>query len=101
LLDTDRDPATGAKYKAGNLLLGAAFAWDAWSVGLVYGKILDASGALESIDGQDSYEVSAQYDLGGGASINGGIRRTYGLFDADGNEVDSAYIGDFGVMMNF
>jgi outer membrane protein OmpU len=101
LLDTDRDPATGAKYRAGNLLLGAAFAWDAWSVGLVYGKILDASGALESIDGQDSYEVSAQYDLGGGASINGGIRRTYGLFDADGNEVDSAYIGDFGVMMNF
>ncbi len=89
------------EWDSNSLLLGAAFTFDAWSVGLNYGKILDASGTLEPLDGHDSYEISAAYDLGGGASLNGGIRRTYALFDSDGNETDAAYIGDFGITMAF
>ena len=50
----------------------------------------------------DSYELSAQYDLGGGASINGGVRRTYNIIGLDGDEAgDSAWIGDFGIKMAF
>jgi outer membrane protein OmpU len=90
------------EFDADNLLIGASFGWDAWSVGATWGKILNAEGSLEEIDGDDSYEVSAQYDLGGGATINGGVRRTYNVpglgGDADG---DSAWVGDFGVRMAF
>ena len=48
-----------ATFEADNLLVGASFGWDAFSVGLVYGKILSADGALEDLDGDDSYELSA------------------------------------------
>ena len=54
------------------------------------------------LDGDDSYELSAQYDLGGGATVNGGVRRTYnivGIGDDEGG--DSAWIGDFGISMAF
>ncbi len=97
----DSDTNEFGEWDADNLLLGASFTVDAWSFGAVYGTMLSASGALDPLDGHDSYEVSAQYDLGGGATLNGGIRRTYDLFDADGNEVDAAWIGDFGIAMSF
>ena len=89
-------------YKADNLLVGASFTFDAWSVGLVYGNILSADGLLDSLDGDDSYELSAQYDLGGGATLNGGVRKTYSLgTNADGSDADDAYVADFGIAMAF
>ena len=89
-------------WDADNLLLGASYTFDAWSVGAVYGKVLSASGALEDLDGDDSYELSAQYDLGGGATLNGGVRRTYSLgTNADGSDADGGWIGDFGIAMSF
>ncbi len=95
------DTSALGQWDADNLLLGASFTFDAWSVGLNYGKILSASGDIEAIDGSDSYELSAQYDLGGGAALMGGVRRTYNLFNTDGSEADAAYIGDFGISMAF
>ena len=43
--------------------------------------------------------MTAQYDLGGGASINGGVLQTYGGTDDDDD--DSAMIADFGIKMAF
>jgi hypothetical protein len=45
--------------------------------------------------------LSAQYDLGGGATVNGGLRRTYGLAAAEGGDGDEAWIGDFGISIAF
>ena len=42
-----------------------------------------------------------QYDLGGGATLNGGVRRTYNLVNDDGTEADTAWVGDFGIAMSF
>jgi outer membrane protein OmpU len=89
-------------FKADNLLIGASYTFDAWSVGAVYGKILSAEGELEGLDGNDSYELSAQYDLGGGATLNGGVRRTYNIVGiGEGTEGDAAWVGDFGIAMSF
>ena len=69
-------------FKADNLLIGASFTFDAWSVGAVYGKILSAEGELEDRSTATTASCSPrQYDLGGGASLNGGVRRTYSLGD--------------------
>ena len=96
------DTSTFGEFDADNLLIGASFTFDAWSVGGIYGKILNGEGALEDLDGDNSYELSAQYDLGGGASINGGVRRTYNIIGLAGDEAgDSAWIGDFGIKMAF
>jgi outer membrane protein OmpU len=83
-----------------NLLVGASFGWDAFEVGAFYGLIPSADGEnLDDIDGDDSFGVSAQYDLGGGASINGGILQTYGGLGEGGE--DPATIADFGIKMAF
>ncbi len=86
-----------------NILVGASFGWDNFAVGLVYGKILSAGGALEPLDGDDSYELSASYDLGGGAQVMGGVRRTYNIvgLTSDNGDGNSAWIGDFGISMAF
>jgi outer membrane protein OmpU len=97
----DSDTTELGEFDADNLLLGASFTFDAWSAGLVYGKMLNAEGALDEIDGDDSYMLTAQYDLGGGASINGGVRRTYNIPELGDGDGDSAWIGDFGIAMNF
>lgn len=100
-IDADSN-ATTDSFKADNLLLGASYTFDAWSVGAVYGKVLSADDAAEPLDGTDSYELSAQYDLGGGAALMGGVRRTYNLTnDVTGGEEDAIYIGDFGISMSF
>jgi outer membrane protein OmpU len=99
-LSTD-DNSEGLDTNADNLLVGASFGWDAWSFGAVFGHIMSAGGTLEPIDGNSSYEFSAQYDLGGGASFNAGVRQTYNLFNEDGSEGDSATIGDLGIVMAF
>jgi outer membrane protein OmpU len=97
----DADTADIGEFDADNLLVGGSFGWNAWSFGAVYGKILDAEGELEDLDGDDSYLLSAQYDLGGGATVNGGLRRTYGLAAAEGGDGDEAWIGDFGISIAF
>ena len=50
--------------------------------------------------------MSAQYDLGGGATVNGGVRQTYdtlclGDDDDDDDCGDSATVADFGIKMAF
>ena len=68
----------------------------------MYGKVLSAEDAALPLDGSDSYEVSAQYDLGGGAALMGGVRRTYNLTNnVTGGEEDAIWIGDFGISMAF
>jgi outer membrane protein OmpU len=106
-VDLSSDTNAFGSVEAQNLLLGGSFTFDAWSVGAVYGKVLNASGdddfdAFDTLDGTDSYELSAQYDLGGGAALMGGVRRTYNLgINEDGSEADAAWIGDFGISMSF
>jgi outer membrane protein OmpU len=84
------------------LLVGASFGFDAFSLGGVYGNILksegivatDATGGTLDIganDGNDMFEITGAYDLGGGASINGGVGQDY--FDNT--------VGDFGIVMAF
>jgi outer membrane protein OmpU len=101
-LSTDDNPA-GESFDADNLLVGASFGWEAWSFGVVYGNILSADGALDELDGDSSWEVSAQYDLGGGASINAGVQQTYDLLILGDEEEggDSATVADFGIKMAF
>ena len=53
------------------------------------------------LDGADSYELSASYDLGGGASVMGGVRHTYSTVDLGDDDPDSTWIGDFGISMAF
>ena len=67
-----------------------------------YGKILNAEGDARGPRRRRLLRLSAQYDLGGGASINGGVRRTYDLIGLGGDEADdSAWIADFGIKMAF
>ena len=71
----------------------------------VYGNILSAEGgASRSLDGDDSsWRVSAQYDLGGGATVNGGVRQTYDSWPRRRRRraTNSATIADFGIKMAF
>jgi outer membrane protein OmpU len=97
--------ADDLEFDADNILVGGSFGWNAWSFGAVYGNIINADGALETLDGQSSWEVSAQYDLGGGATVNMGVRQTYDIIglgtEGDVESGDSAWIGDFGIVMAF
>jgi outer membrane protein OmpU len=92
---------------ADNLLVGASFGFDAFEVGAFYGVILSADGSdvfEDTFDGADAYGVTAQYDLGGGASINGGIAQSYPQAGLDGGADDDdsqATIADFGIKMAF
>lgn len=91
----------GGSVKLQTLLVGASFSFDAFSIGGVYGNVLDASGTLEdedgtnidisNVDGNDMFEITGQYDLGGGATINGGV----------GQDYNDNTIGDFGIVMAF
>jgi outer membrane protein OmpU len=95
--DTDTD----GNVEVDNILVGASYSFDAFSVGAVYGNILSAEGGedINAADGDDSFVITGEYDLGGGASINGGIGQTYGGTGDDGQ--DSATIADFGIKMAF
>jgi outer membrane protein OmpU len=79
--------------KIEQVLVGASFGWDAFAVGAFYGNIMNAEGGstISEFDGDSTYEISAQYDLGGGASVNTGFRRTY----------DDSDVADFGIKMAF
>jgi outer membrane protein OmpU len=92
---------------ADNLLVGASFGFDAFEVGAFYGVILSADGSQvfeDTFDGADAYGLTAQYDLGGGASINGGIAQSYpqaDLIDGTDDDDSQATIADFGIKMAF
>ena len=55
------------------------------------------------LDGADAYGLTGQYDLGGGATVNGGIVSTYPQPGSGSGPLDpdSAVIGDFGIRMAF
>ena len=89
------------KAEADDLLVGASYGFDAVSVGAVYGTVLSASGNLDALDGDTAYGVTAQYDLGGGATVNGGIFRSYEIGDLADGLGDNATIADFGIAMEF
>ena len=98
--DTDGRSAT---FEADNLLVGASF-----GLGRLRGRPRLRQDPERqrrpraTIDGDDSYELSAAYDLGGGASVMGGVRRTYDIVGlGEDEEGDSAWIGDFGISMAF
>lgn len=83
-----------------NILVGASYSFDAFSIGAVYGNILSADGeTVSNADGDDSFAITGEYDLGGGASINAGIGQTYAGAGDDGQ--DSATVADFGISMAF
>lgn len=100
------------------LNLGAGYTFNAWSVSAYYAGVLTANGSLGAFDERNSYGGSVQYDLGGGASVNAGIAKTYGrdevgtpfTTNAGGDtilntnyapEVDSSTVADFGIKMSF
>lgn len=71
--------------------VGADYTFDAVTVGAFYRQVADSDDVLADLDGDDVYGVSAQYDLGGGAAVRGGIVQDY----------QDDVIGDFGIYMSF
>ena len=73
--------------------IGASMPFGATTLGAFYVKAIDANVDGEDVDrdGKSSYGLTAEYDLGGGASIAGGIADTF----AAGTQ------SDFGVRMSF
>ncbi len=97
--NADLDGPTSPGFET--LLVGASFGWDAWSFGGYYGQILssdgealDESGAvidLGDADGDYTFAITGEYDLGGGATVNGGI----------GQDYNENTVADFGIVMAF
>jgi outer membrane protein OmpU len=72
--------------------VGAEYTFQATTVGAFYRNALKGSGAgLDDLDGEDVWGVTAEYDLGGGAVVSGGVVQDYG----------DAWTGDFGINMSF
>lgn len=96
--NADLDGPTSPNFET--LLVGGSFGIDAWSVGAYYGKILKSEGIVSTFsgpidigdaDGNDTFAVTGQYDLGGGATVNGGI----------GQDYNDNTVADFGIVMAF
>jgi outer membrane protein OmpU len=71
-----------------------------------YHKVDSAGGRLAPLDGADAYGAGFTYDLGGGATLAGGVARTFGRpFISDvatgATDVESATVADFGIRMAF
>jgi outer membrane protein OmpU len=99
-LDDSDDPAVISGGDAQTLLFGASAGFDAFSVGAYYQEVLNGSGdTFEDADGNKSYGLTAQYDLGGGATVNGGVASVDGFSGLE--DGDSAVVGDFGISMAF
>jgi outer membrane protein OmpU len=94
------DSEDDGKVEADELIVGASCSFDAFSVGAFWARVLSAEGPGDfvTLDGDDGYGLTAQYDLGGGATINGGIANSYSI---SATEVRSATIADFGIGMEF
>ena len=90
------------RFEASDLLVGVSLSIHATSIGAFYGKVLSADGspAFEALDGDDGYGLTGQYDLGGGATLNGGIVNTYAASES-GTDGSSATIADLGISLNF
>ena len=88
--------------EADDLLIGASVTLEALSLGAFYGKVLTAEGnsTLEMLEDEDGYGLTAQYELGEGATLNGGIANTYSV-SGPGSEDNSTTIADFGVTLYF
>lgn len=71
--------------------VGAQYSFDALSVGAYYTTFISGSGGADDWDGDDAYEFSAMYDLGGGASVKGGIQDNF----------SDTVVADFGIDMAF
>lgn len=91
------------------LTLGASYGAGAWRAFGYYSTVTGGDRLFgEGLDGRDSYGASLRYDLGGGATVNGGVARTYGA-DAIGEpgdasfapEIDSTTLADFGITLEF
>ncbi len=88
---------------------GLGYTRGAWSVYGYYASVLSGDKLFgEAYDGEDSYGASLQYDLGGGATVNMGVVRSYGADAVGAPEdaqfapaVDAVTIADFGISMTF
>ncbi|MFT3975341.1 MAG: porin [Amaricoccus sp.] len=99
--DMDSTVAGSGDPKFQSLLVGGSFGFDAFTLGAFYGNILKAEGTLldssgtaidlSDVDGDDTFAVTGQYDLGGGATVNGGV----------GQDYNGDTVGDFGITMAF
>lgn len=98
----DLDSSSSATVEGGDaqsLLFGASYGFDAFSVGAYYQEVLNGSGPFDASDGNKAYGLTAEYDLGGGATVNAGIANIDGFSGL--NAGDSAVVGDFGISMAF
>lgn len=91
----DNADSDGADFETLGVGLSAGFG--DFTVGAWYRNIISASGDLETLDGDQAYALTGQYDLGGGATVNGGVQKNY-EFLSDG---DAATTADFGISMAF
>jgi outer membrane protein OmpU len=86
------------------LNVGLGYDFEPFSVVAYYTTVLTGNGNLDAYDGKDTYGLTGAFDLGGGASVNMGVGKTYGR-DADDDlgiiEVDDAIVADFGITMSF
>ncbi|MFO1105134.1 MAG: porin [Amaricoccus sp.] len=92
--------------------LGLTAGFGDWDFGAWYRQVIKGDGALAGWDGAQAYGISGQYDLGGGATVMGGVVRTYSTddttFTPNGSTtpvtfagVEPATVADFGISMDF
>lgn len=77
--------------------VGLSAGFGDFSLGAWYRQVLSADGDLANVDGDQAYALTGQYDLGGGATVNGGVQQNYEFLSND----DSATTADFGISMAF
>jgi outer membrane protein OmpU len=92
--------AKGDEEEFDSLAIGGTFGWDAFTVGAWYHTIVSADGDVEGLDGDTAYALTAEYDLGGGASVNGGVGQVDGAAFG-GIDDDNQTVADFGIKMAF
>lgn len=67
-----------------------------------YHRIDSADGVIAAFDGEDSYGIGFTYDLGGGATLAGGVGELFGRRIPGTDTLgDKATVADFGIRMAF
>lgn len=92
----------GAKFST--LGIGGTFGWEELTVGAYYVTFLDATEGLKEFDGEDTYGLTAAYDLGGGAQVATGIATTFGRgsgINPNRGSRSGDTVADFGIKMSF
>lgn len=92
--NADSDGANNSSFETLGVGLTAGFG--DFDLGGWYRQVISADGGVAAWDGADAYGVTGQYDLGGGATVNGGVVQTY-----ETDDVDGATVADFGISMAF